>query len=677
MKKYEIRSPKPEIKKEIEKLKDTIRRHDYLYYVLDKPGISDQEYDKLYRRLKDLEQANPELVTADSPTQRVGGEPVKGFPVVKHIVPMMSLDNTYSADEIRQFDQRVRKNLKGDNKGIEYVVELKFDGVSTSLLYKNGKWVLGATRGDGVNGEDVSNNLKTIRSIPLVLREEAQVMPKMMEARGEVYMTKNTLEGINLEREKKGEELFANPRNAAAGSLKLLDPKLVARRELDISIWGIGHYEGIDFKTHLEVMEYLKRCGFRVNPHYKLCKTIEEVIEYCNSWEKKRDTLEFEIDGMVLKVNSLIQQKKLGATTKSPRWAIAYKFPAEKALTEVKDIIVQVGRTGAITPVAILKPVHLAGTTVSRATLHNFDEIERLDVKIGDKVYVEKSGEIIPKVLSVAKEKRTGREKRFSVPVKCPVCNSKLVRAREEVAIRCENIGCPAQIKEALLHFASRNAMDIENMGDAIAGQLVDKGKVKDYGDIYYLKFEDVKVLERMADKSARNLIDAIQDSKSRDLNRLIYALGIRHVGERAAWLLSSHYSSTEKLQHAGIEDLTRIEGIGPVMAESIYIFFQNKENLKILEKLKSAGVRMASAKTKEVKGPLYGKGIVITGTLESYTRPEAEELIRRLGGNPSSGIGRNTHFLVCGKEPGSKLEKAKALGVKILTEEEFKKLIQ
>lgn len=664
------------IKSEIENLKDAIRQHDHLYYVRNKPVISDQDYDRLYKRLKELEDAHPELIMPDSPTQRVGGEPVKEFPVVKHIVPMMSLDNTYSADEIRQFDRRVRKNLKGD-KDIEYMVELKFDGVSTSLLYKDGKWVLGATRGDGVNGDDVSNNLKTIRSIPMILREEARVIPGVMEVRGEVYMTRKALEGINREREKRGEELFANPRNAAAGSLKLLDPKLVVRRELDIAIWGIGHYEGIDFKTHLEVMEYLKRCGFRVNPHYKLCKTIDEVIEYCDSWEKKRDSLEFEIDGMVLKVNSLIQQKKLGTTTKSPRWAIAYKFPAEKALTEVKDIIVQVGRTGAITPVAILKPVHLAGTTVSRATLHNFDEIERLDVKIGDKVYVEKSGEIIPKVLSVAREKRTGRERRFSIPVKCPACGSRLIRAREEVAIRCENVGCPAQIKEALLHFASRNAMDIENMGDAIANQLVDKGKVKDYGDIYYLKFDDVKALERMADKSAGSLIDAIQDSKSRDLNRLIYALGIRHVGEHVAWLLSGHYSSIEKLQHARIQDLTKIEGVGPVMAESVYIFFQNKENLKILEKLKSAGVRMEGAKAKEAKGPLSGKNIVITGTLESYTRPEAEELIRKLGGNPSSGVSKNTHFLVYGKEPGSKLEKARTLGVKVLTEEEFKKLVR
>jgi len=406
-----------DVKDQIEKLRETIRRHDHLYYVLNKPEISDQEYDSLYRKLKDLEESHKELITPDSPTQRVGGQPIKEFPVVKHIVPMLSLDNTYSADEIREFDARVKKNLKGEK--IEYVVEAKFDGVSISLLYEKGKWVLGATRGDGMQGDNVSTNLKTMRSTPLIFRDELKIVPKLIEVRGEVYMTNKALKRLNKEKETKGEELFANPRNAAAGSLKLLDPQIVATRGLDIYIWGIGHYEGIDFKTHAEVLEYLKKAGFRVNPHYKVCETIEEVIEYCDSWEPKRDKLEFEIDGMVLKVNSLRQQEKLGVTTKSPRWSIAYKFPAEKALTEVKDIIVQVGRTGAITPVAILAPVHLSGTTVSRATLHNFDEIERLDVKIGDKVYVEKSGEIIPKVLSVAKNKRTGHEKAFHIPTKC------------------------------------------------------------------------------------------------------------------------------------------------------------------------------------------------------------------------------------------------------------------
>ncbi len=664
-----------DVKGEIEKLRRLIRHHDYLYHVLDKPEISDQEYDNLYRKLKDLEDDNPELLTPDSPTQRVGGEPVKGFPMVNHIVPMMSLDNTYSADEIRQFDERVKKNLKGEK--VEYVVELKFDGVSISLLYKNGRLSLGATRGDGVNGDDVSNNLKTIRSIPLVFREEAGIVPESIEIRGEVYMTRKALSEINREKEKKGEGLFANPRNAAAGSLKLLDPSIVAKRKLNIYIWGVGYYKRTDFKTHVEVLEYLKEAGFRVNPYYKLCSNVEEVTEYCNLWEKKRDKLEFEIDGMVLKVNNLAQREKLGMTTKSPRWAIAYKFPAEKALTEVKDIIVQVGRTGAITPVAILKPVHLSGTTVSRATLHNFDEIERLDVKIGDKVYVEKSGEIIPKVLSVAKDKRRGREKPLRIPTECPVCGSKLARDLGEVAIRCENVGCPAQIKEAILHFASRNAMDIEGMGDAITNQLVDKALIKDYGDIYYLKFNDVKNLERMAEKSAQNLMDAIQNSKVNDLNRLIYALGIRHVGEHAAWVLAGHFGSIEKIQDASIEELTKVNEIGPVMAESIYGFFHNKENLKILKKLKETGLRMSSAKIKTKGGRLDGKSVVITGTLKSLTRAEAEEAVRKLGGNPSSSVSKNTSFLILGEEPGSKLDKALALGVKIITEEEFKKIVR
>ena len=461
------------VKEKVEKLRKLIRRHDHLYYVLNAPHIPDREYDRLYDELKDLEKAHPELIAADSPTQRVGGEPLKNFPVVKHMTPMMSLDNTYSADEVREFDKRVRKNLKREE--VEYVVELKFDGVSISLLYENGAWKRGATRGDGIKGDDVSLNLKTIRSIPLDFSQEVPKVPKTIEVRGEIYMTKKTFEALNKEKERAGEELFANPRNAAAGSLKLLDPRMVAKRHLDIYLWGVGHCEGIDFKTHNEMLEYLMKCGFRVDPHRKLCSTIDEVIDYCNSWEPKRQSLEVETDGMVIKVNNLAERKVLGVTSKSPRWSIAYKFPAEKALTEVRDIVVQVGRTGTITPVAILKPVHLSGSTVSRATLHNFDEIERLDVKIGDKVYVEKSGEIIPKVLSVAREKRTGKEKKFSIPDKCPVCGSKLARLPEEVAVRCENIGCPAQIKEVVLHFASRPALDIAGMGDAIVNQLVDK----------------------------------------------------------------------------------------------------------------------------------------------------------------------------------------------------------
>ena len=665
---------KEDMKKEIDGLKNIIRRHDNLYYVQDKPEIPDLEYDKLYRKLKDLEDANKEFITADSPTQRVGGKPAEGFPVVRHRIPMLSMDNTYSAGELREFDERVKKNLKGER--YEYVVELKFDGVSISLLYENGVWVKAATRGDGVEGDDVSNNLKTIRSIPLSFSEDAKNIPGVIEVRGEVYMTKNNFERINLEKEKAGEELFANPRNAAAGSLKLLDPRIVAKRRLNIYIWGIGYCEGMDFKTHTEVFQYLKKAGFRVNPHFKLCKDIEEAIRYCDSWDDKRHKLDFNIDGMVIKVNDRGQRDSLGVTSKSPRWEIAYKFPAEKALTTVEDIIIQVGRTGTITPVAMLKPVHLSGTTVSRATLHNFDEINRLDVRIGDKVYVEKSGEIIPKILSVAKEKRTGKEKPFGLPADCPSCGAKLHQAPDEVAIRCENAGCPAQLKERILHFASRDAMDIEGMGEAVVNQLVDKGLVKDYGDIYSLKQKDVENLERMAEKSAANLVSAIEKSKNGGLHRLVYALGIRHAGEHSAWLLADSFGSIEKLSAAAVDEFMTIHEIGPVVAESVNNFFSNKENMKILRKLYEAGVDMTAGRLKEKDGALHGKTVVITGTLKAFSRGEAEGLIRKLGGNPSSSISKATDFLVAGGEPGSKLDKAKKLGVRIIGEDEFKKIL-
>jgi len=661
-------------KKEIEDLKAVIRKHDHLYYVANAPEISDGEYDRIYRKLKDAESAHPRLVTPDSPTQRVGGEPTKGFSTVKHIVPMLSMDNTYSAEEIRDFDRRVRKNL-GSRK-VEYVVELKFDGVSISLLYRSGLFVRGATRGDGENGEDVSGNLKTIRSIPLESSDRIKNAPGSIEVRGEVYMTKKAFERINHGKEDRGEDLFANPRNAAAGSLKLLDPKEVAKRGLDIFVWGIGHYEGLSFKKHTEVLDYLKDAGFKVNPHYKLCSDIEEVIAFCDSWEHKKDKLDFDIDGMVIKVNDLSDRDSLGMTSKSPRWAIAYKFPAEKALTEVLDVIFGVGRTGTVTPVAILKPVHLSGTTVSRATLHNFDEIERLGVRIGDKVYVEKSGEIIPKVLSVAKDKRTGREKEIKIPGNCPACGSVLVRDPEEVALRCANVTCPAQIKEALLHFASRNAMDIEGMGDAIVNQLVDKALVKDYGDIYALKNEDLMKLERMAEKSASNLIEAIDKSRSNDLDRLIFGLGIRHVGERAAWVLAEKFGSIEDLKKSTADELMKIRDIGPAAAGSIVEFFSNRENLSAVAKLEAAGLKLA-APAKDASARLAGKTVVITGTLVSLSRQEAEELVRRHGGTASSGVSKNTYMLVAGAAPGSKLEKARALGIRVVTEEEFKKITE
>lgn len=663
-------------KRESAILRKEIRRHDRLYYVEARPEISDQEYDRLYRRLRDLEQAFPDLVSADSPTQSVGGKPLKGFKTARHIAPMMSLDNTYSADEMRAFDERVRKILKG--AAVEYVVELKFDGVSVSLLYEKGIWVRGATRGDGSEGDDVTNNLRTIRSVPSDISGVRPGVPKLLEVRGEVCLTKDAFAAINREKEKRGEELFANPRNAAAGSLKLLDPRIVALRHLDLYIWGVGHYEGASFDTHIGILSFLRESGFKVNPHYAVCKTIDEAIAYCQSVGLKRDTFDFEIDGMVLKVNNLGQRERLGCTSKSPRWAIAYKFPAEKASTVVEDIVVQVGRTGAVTPVAILTPVRLSGTTVSRATLHNFDEIERLDLRIGDHVYVEKSGEIIPKVLGVDREKRTGSERSFPMPVTCPVCGSRLARLPDEVALRCENVGCPAQIKEAVLHFASRRAMDIEGMGEAVVTQLVDTKLVADYADIYYLTVDDLMKLDRMAEKSASNLMRAIDGSKGNELNRLVFALGIRHIGERAAWTLAERFGSLARIQAATMDELLAVDECGPVMAQSVYAFFRNDENLSVIGKLRKAGLRTEmAARSRSDRRPLEGKTIVVTGSLKTMTRAEIEELIRTRGGKASASVSGKTDFVVAGDDAGSKAEKAKALGVRIIDEEAFRKLAE
>ncbi|MCX5692204.1 MAG: NAD-dependent DNA ligase LigA [Candidatus Omnitrophica bacterium] len=666
---------KKDIKKKIEELRKEINRHNKKYYVYNKPGISDHEYDRLMDELKKLEEAYPELITSESPTQRVGGEIVKEFYTVGHKVPMLSIDNTYSPEEIMKFDERVKKNLEVDK--LDYVVELKIDGISISLLYENGVFIQGATRGDGFKGDDVTVNLKTIKSLPLKLDvKKGASMPELFEARGEVYLPAKVFLEINEEKETLGEELFANPRNAAAGSLKLLDSSLVAKRHLDLWIYGVGYIKGSEFKTQFEALNFLKDSGFRVNPNIKKCGSIEDVIEYCNAWQDKRHGLEYDIDGMVIKVDSFSYQKTLGQTSKNPRWMIAYKFPAERKETVLEDIIVQVGRTGALTPVAVLKPIELAGTTVSRASLHNQDEIGRKGVKIGDHVLVEKAGEIIPQVVEVVKKKRNGSEKEFFMPKKCPVCGSVVKRLKNEVALRCENISCPAQLKERIRHFASREALDIEGMGDAIVAQLVDNKLIKDYGDIYILKHEKVADLDRMADKSALNLINAIEKSKSNSLNRLVYGLGIRHVGVRSAWILASRFKSLDRLAKADIEELQAIDEIGPVMAESIFNFFRTGENKKIIEKLKHNGVNMQEKDVGSNPGNIEGKTFVVTGSLENFSRHQIEELIRRSGGNASSSVSKNTDYLIAGKDPGSKFEKAKALGVKIINEDEFKKLI-
>lgn len=660
-------------KREIEELRERIRLHDYRYYVENKPEVSDQEYDRLMQQLKELEDGNPGLITPDSPTQRVGEQPVEGFPKLRHRVAMLSMDNTYSADELREFDKRVKKNLPCEE--IDYCVELKIDGASISLLYRDGILQSGATRGDGETGDDVTTSLKTIRAIPLLVRK-GKSFPKLIEVRSEVYMSRKTFDKINKEKQKSGDELFANPRNAAAGSLKLLDPKTVVERGLQVFIYGIGYTEEKVPDSQWGSITFLKEHGFRTNPHIKRCKTIEEVIRYCKEWEEKKETLDYDIDGMVIKVDSIAQQNRLGETTKAPRWMISYKFPAERATTKLKDILVQVGRTGTLTPVAVLEPVRLSGSTISRATLHNVDDIERKDIKIGDTVVIEKAGEIIPQVIAPVLNKRTGHEKRFRMPDKCPVCGSKVGQSPGEVAVRCDNVTCPAQQKERLRHFASRQAMDIEGLGVAMVEQLVDNKLVDDYADIYNLKFDDIVSLERMAEKSAQNLLEGIERSKGQTLARLIDAFGIRHVGVHAADVLADEFGSIGDLSEQTLDSLTQINEIGPIMAESICEFFQSPHTKKILEKLKTAGIAM-EGKARKKSGKLTGKTFVLTGGLDSFSRTQAQDIIKSFGGRVSSSVSEQTDFVIAGKEPGSKYDKAKKLNVKIITEQEFRKLIE
>lgn len=650
----------------IERLRRELRRHDHLYYVLDKPEISDQEYDKLFRELKALEKEHPELINPDSPTQRVGGEPLKQFKSVSHKTPLISLDNAMDLTELEDFDRRVREGL--DQEKIEYVVEHKMDGLAVSLIYKQGKFVQGATRGDGVNGEDITQNLRTIKAIPLILNE-----PVDLEVRGEVYLPYNDFVKLNETRQENDEPLFANPRNAAAGSLRQLDPRITAARPLTIFLY-YGLVE--ELKTHWEIMDYLKKLGFRTNPNNRLVEGLEEVKKYIAAWEEKREKLDYEIDGIVVKVNELADQRRLGATSRAPRWAIAFKYPPMQAETVIEDIQVQVGRTGAITPVAYLKPVHLAGVIVKRATLHNEDEIKRKEIKIHDHVKVQRAGEVIPEVVSVIKSKRTGREKEFKIPKLCPVCGGEIFRPEGETIARCVNFSCPAQLKARVRHFTSREAMDIEHVGLALADQLVENNLIRDAADLYTLEKDDILKLERMADKSAQNIIDSIKGSLDRPFDRLIYALGIRLVGKRTAQILANHYPDIDSLAEAKEDDLSRIHEIGPKVAASITIFFQQPENQHLVAKLKKAGV---TVKAKAAKGPkpLLGKTFVFTGTLANYSRPDAEQLVRDLGGNASSSVSKKTDYVVAGTEPGSKSDKAKKLGVKIISEEEFNKLIK
>ncbi len=660
-----------QIKDKIESLREKIRHHDHFYYALSRPEISDKEYDDLMRQLKNLEDEYPQYQSEYSPTIRLSGGILKGFKTVKHSQKMLSLDNTYSFDELKEWAVRVAKGLRGKEK-IEYVIELKIDGLSANLIYEKGKLLIGATRGDGQIGEDVTANIKTIRAIPLLL--DGPDIPEFIEIRGEVYMDRKEFQKLNQEREKVGEELFVNPRNAASGSLKLLDSRIVSGRRLNFFAHSLGAYRGLRFKTHLAYLEKLKSWGVRVNPHTALCKNMDEVFNYCKNWQEKRESLDYEIDGIVIKLNNISQQEELGFTSKSPRWAVAYKFPARQATTRVLRINVFVGRTGVITPTAELEPVECGGVVIKNATLHNFDEIKRLNIREGDRVLIERAGDVIPKVVKVVEA--LGK-KMFSIPGTCPVCSGKVVKEKvEDVAYRCINPTCPAQLERGLLHFASRTAMDIEGMGESVVEQLVALKLVRNFAGIYKLREKDLEKLELFKEKKINNLLLAIQKSKSRPLSRLIYALGIRHVGEKAAYVLAREFKTMDNLLKAKKKYFESIHEIGPVIAESIADYFSQTPTKKLINDLKTAGLRLDEV-TEEIKAFIFSeKNVAFTGELKNYSRSQIKEMVRKLNGNPISSVSKNTDFLVAGNNPGSKYDKAKRLGVKIINEEEFANLI-
>jgi len=663
------------VAKEIEQLREKIRYHEYRYHVLDDPEISDAAFDRLVNRLKQLEAEHPELVTPDSPTQRVGGSPREGFQTVRHKRSMLSLDNAYSYDELGEFDRRVRE-LAGRER-LEYVAEHKFDGLSISLQYEDGILVRGVTRGDGTTGEDVTPNVKTIRSIPL--RVDAAVLKKLglpgaFEVRGEIIMDHKAFEELNRQQEEQGGKRFANPRNAAAGAVRMLDPTITASRRLGF----FGYYllvEGrVPVKRHSDALEAMTKLRFKVSSDWELCRSFDEVKEYCDAWEKKRAKLPYEIDGIVIKLNEVALQEELGHTAKAPRWAIAYKYPARQETTVVKEIIVQVGRTGALTPVAVLEPVQVGGVTVSRSTLHNMDEIERLGVRVGDTVLIERAGEVIPHVVKVVRE---GKERRaFHMPAKCPECGSRIHKAEDEVAYRCVNAACPAKRKESLLHFAGRHAMNIDGLGEKIVDQLVDNGLVEYVADLYKLELKQLADLERMAEKSAQNLLDEIETSKRNSLARLIYALGIRFVGERTGQLLAEHFGSLDELVAASLDELTEVPEVGPKVAQSIAEFFSEPANRELVRKLRRAGLNLSEQRKAPRDTRLAGKTFVFTGALAHRSRDEAAALVVSHGGKVSSSVSKHTDYVVVGTDPGSKYDKAKSLGVTILDEAGFERLL-
>ena len=655
-------------KARVEELRREILHHEKKYYVDNDPQISDGEFDALVRELKGLEAHFPALVIPESPTQRVGEKPVEGFASVAHRTPMLSIDNVYDEDELREFEERVRKLLPGE--AVEYAAELKIDGLGISILYRDGKYARAVTRGDGVRGDDVTANVKTLRSLPLVIPERREV-----EVRGEVYLPFESFRALNREREEAGESLFANPRNAAAGSIRLLDPRLVASRNLSAFLYYL-FLDGREEPTQWGALQTMKRLGFKTNPQSRLCRTLDEVLDYYREWADKRDSLDFDADGIVVKVNAAAQREALGSTAKSPRWAVSFKFPARQATTRVNDIVVQVGRTGALTPVAVLEPVKLSGTTISRSTLHNEEELRRKDVRVGDTVLIERSGDVIPSVVSVMKERRTGKEKPFSWPSKCPVCGSAVFRPEGEVISRCVNPSCPARVRESVLHFAARRAMNIDGLGEALVDQLLAAGLVRSIPDLYDLTLERLVELERMGAKSSENLLAEIARSRDRDLPPLVFALGIRHVGERLAQLLAGRFRSLDALAEATEEELVGVEEVGPKVAESIRFFFAQPENRELVRRLKAAGLNMKARDGGGARKPLEGQVFVITGTLSGFSREEAQERLEALGARVGSSVTKKTTCLVAGESPGSKVDKARKLGVKVVGEPEFRKLL-
>lgn len=658
-----------DVENEILDLRKRLEEHNYNYYVMDNPVISDFEYDKMMQRLIKLEAENPQLADESSPTKRVGGAVLEEFGQVVHEVQMQSLGDVFSYDELMEFDQRVRQALDGGE--LEYVVEMKIDGLSVSLEYENGRFVRGSTRGDGNIGEDITENLKTIKSIPLTLDSDV----KMLEVRGEVYMPKKSFEALNAQKQASGEALFANPRNAAAGSLRQLDSRITAKRRLDIFVFNIQQITDKQLKTHSEGLNWLESLGFKVSPKRTVCKSMEEAYLEILRIGELRDELPFDIDGAVVKVNSLAQRDMLGSTSKVPKWAIAYKFPAEQKETTVEDIVVQVGRTGVITPNAVLAPVKLAGSTVSRATLHNEDFIVAKDLKIGDRVLVQKAGDIIPEVVAVLKEKRTGKERVYKMPTHCPACGEELFREEGEVALRCVSTNCPAQRIRSIIHFASREAMDIEGLGEAVVEQLVEAGLVKDSADLFYLKKEDLLPLDRFAERSAQNLLDAVEKAKENPLDRLICGLGIRLIGARSAKNIASFFQNIDNIMAATVEEASKITDVGEKMAESLVHYFAEPKTVELIERMKAVGVNML-AEERTDGGSLEGKIFVITGTLPTLKRAEAQKMIEDCGGKVSGSVSKKTDFVVAGTEAGSKLDKAESLGIAVITEEELLNMI-